>query len=151
MTTLLLAILAVISLANLTGGVLIYVRINRAFENASEAIQTLFETGRAGEPSYFNQTINEITDITAQKVGTSVQAAIRGSIGGTMKGVNAALEAEAIENDPTLAVVSALPKSLRKNQIAMVGLQMLMQKAFAGRSENKNGDNAPSPQAQFNL
>lgn len=151
---LLLASMVFLLLAILAGGVYIYVKITGMAQSFAYTIEDIFTPRSANEPSLFAQTVNEIAEGIAQKTGIHINAAIRGSLGGTMKGVNAALEEEAIAGDPALAVASALPKSLKKNPIAMIGLQMLMQKALSGtnasqQAVNNNGHN--NSQAQFNL
>lgn len=148
MNTLFSAITAAGVLVLIIGGIYTYVKAKRIAQMLNTAIEDIFIPSNPGDPSLFSQTINEILEGGAQRVGGHVQAAIKGSIGGTMKGLNSALEKEAIEGDPTLALAGALPKSLRKNPIAMIGLQMLAGK-MTGANNKNNSHNGE--QAKFSL
>lgn len=148
MTTLFAAISAMASLFMLAGGVYCYVRIKRVSQTINETLENIFVARNQDNMSVFTQTINEILDGSAQRIGYQVQAAIRGSIGGSMKGVNAQLEKVAADNDPTLAVAANLPKSLKKNPLAMAGLQFLLNRAGGG---NTGGNNNQTSQAKFSL
>lgn len=149
MLTLFAAISAGVSLLLLGGAIHVYRNAQRVSKNISETLESIFTPITPGEPSIFNQAVNEILEGGAQRVGVHVQAAIKGSIGGTMKGVNAALEKEAIDGNPTLALAGALPKSVKKNPLAMIGLQMLAQKIGngGGNASSNNG----ATQAKFTL
>lgn len=148
MTTLFAAISAMVSLFMLAGGVYCYVRIKRVSQTITETLENIFVARNQDNMSVFTQTVNEILDGSAQRIGYQVQAAIRGSIGGSMKGVNAQLEKVAADSDPTLAVAANLPKSLKKNPLAMAGLQFLLNRAGGG---NAGGNNNQTSQAKFSL
>lgn len=152
MITLLLAFIAITITAGIGLGAYSYVKATRFIQDSIETLHYCFEhTGEDGFTPLI-RFVDQTTEVTAQKIGVSVQAAIKGSIGGTMKGVNAQLENYAAENDQGAALMTALPKSLRKNPIALMGLQMLMQnmaKGVPGKApENGRGI---TPQAKFNL
>lgn len=146
MLTLFSGIAALASLLIFAGGVYTYVRVKRVSQSINETLESIFIPSNQGDMSLFTQTVNEILDGSAQRIGVSVQAAIRGSIGGSMKGVNAQLEQVAADSDPTLALAAQLPRSVKKNPLAMMGLQLLMQRT-AGKNASSNGNT----QAKFSL
>lgn len=106
-----------------------------------------------GLPSPMAQIGDIYADNLAGKINSSIQAAIRGSSGGTMKAVTGALEEEAIAANPIMA---ALPKKLLKNPAAAAGLQMVIQRAMenagqgSGPARGSNGD-YQKPRFNFNV
>lgn len=118
---------------------------------SSEVLQSVFLPQNDGESSAFGQAVDQITDSISQKIGVTTQAALRGSLGGSMKAVNAELEREAAAADPAAAALQALPKSLRKNPVAMMGLQSIMQKFLQGQGSGSGGFSNNGGQAKFNL
>lgn len=145
----LILLLVAIGIGQLAGGYYVYSKINRTYNEISQGLKDIFVCPGEDGLSTFGQIINSTADVFSQKIGTSTQAAIRGSIGGTMKGVNAALENEAMAENPNLAVLQALPKSLKGNPIALMGLQAIISRIGQGpASQGNNGHNA---QAKFTL
>lgn len=65
------------------------------------------------------------SDTVAQKIGLTIQASIRGSMGAQSRAITGALEGEALEANPVLGL---LPKKLAKNPLASMGLQILLEK-----------------------
>lgn len=136
----------------LSGGIYAYVKVRGASRVVEGFVSELFISQAEGEPPAIIKGIAAISEDMAQRIGISTQAAIRGSIGGTMKGINHALEEEAVAQDPGLALMNALPKSLKKNPLAVMGLQAILSK-MQTRSPgipNNAGDNGSNP-VRFNL
>lgn len=138
-------------------GICLY-KINRAYEMAerksqsvSGTIYELFQPNSEGV-SPFSEVVNSVAVVMSEHIGKTVQASIRGSIGGSMKGLNAGLEQIAVEDNSTAAAMSALPKSLKKNPVAMMGLKVLMDRlnnnSPPGQISSSNGS---VKQAKFNL
>lgn len=128
-------------------------KISRRLESYQDGITTFFTAETEGQGTAFNQVVNQICDVIATKQAVSTQAAIRGALGGSQKAINHELEQVAIAENPELGMLDALPKSLRKNPIAMMGLQALMNKQFSGAGGSPAG-HSPSRQngrAKFNL
>lgn len=148
MTSLFLAIITGLLIFLVIGGIYAYVKARRVVEEIATTVEDLFTARSEDLPSPFVQAVQQITAGLSEQIGVKTQAAIRGSIGGTMKGVNAALEREAIEQNPELAVYEALPKSLKKNQVAMLGLQYILNRVGAGKNEDRGNH---SSQAKFSL
>lgn len=122
-------------------------KANNVVQDVSGAVEYYFASPNPDTPSIAIQFIEQVSAITAEKIGVSTQAAIRGSLGGMMKGVNAELEQEAINADPSLSLAKALPKSLRKNPLALMGLQLLMNKNQPAHP----GSNGTISQTRFQL
>lgn len=147
---LLVAILILISnVVLLIGAGVVYVRSTKNFAELHQGFKNYFSPQGQNNASPFGETLDAITDVMAQKIGVTVQASIRGAMGGTMKGVNHALEDVAREENPSLAMMDALPKSLKKNPIALMGLQALI--ARSGGSGGSGGTRGNGSQAQFKL
>lgn len=148
-----LAILAA-NIGILIGGVHVYKQIKAIdadYQEAKNTFAALFIPRHEGEVSPFGEITNQMAEIVAQKMGVTVQAAIRGSFGGSMKGVNKELEQIAIEESPDLAIASALPKSLKKNPLAMAGFQAVIQRILSNSGGIGGPHNGHHPQAKFNL
>lgn len=147
---LLLCILMLLSNLALLGlGGYAYVKACRMSEDVLAWFAGFVSPKSENENSPLGDVIESAAEVVSQKIGVTVQAAIRGSIGGSMKGINAELEREAIAENPNLAVMDALPKSLKKNPLAMMGLQAVLSRMNlpGGGKSNSNGNS----QARFNL
>lgn len=145
-----LIVLVILQCLLLAGGVFIYAKARVFVAATQENITAFFSPQSEGQLSIAGQMLDSVSQSMAERIGVTTQAAIRGSLGGTMKSVNAALEAEAVQADPSLALTQALPKSLKKNPIALLGLQALMNKVISGQAST----GIPSPsngQVKFNL
>lgn len=134
-----------------------FAKIRTAFRSIEEGISGYFQLYGEGDnqTSGFTETVSGISDIIAQKVGMSTQMAIKGSMGGSMKALNKELEQEAMAENPNLAMAEFLPKSLRKNPLALMGLNSIMQKyagsILSGGSGSGSGSDNHTGQAKFNL
>lgn len=103
-------------------------RIRAKSDRVTESIAAIFEASGDNGSSEAGRVIDEITSNFSQKIATAVYNTMRGSMGGTMKAVNAELEQTAIAENPALGVMEILPKSLKKNPVAMLGVQSLLQR-----------------------
>jgi len=136
------------------GGYYVYNKARTNFTDIQNSLEDYFTSGREGEISPFGRLVEQCAEVTAQRLGTTVQAAIRGSLGGTMTKMVPALEQEAIEANPELAFIDVLPKSLKKSPLALQGLQLLMNRLMANQgqaAENKGNNHKSSSQTSFTL
>lgn len=140
-----------LNLAFLLGGVYAYKKANRAANEVKDTLFDIFKPQPEGKASHFGQIVDQIAEIIASHTGSSVQASIRGAMGGTMRGINSALEQEAIEANPQLAIAEMLPKSLKRNPLAVAGLQQIVGNILQAstRGGYKSGSNNGPP--KFNL
>jgi hypothetical protein len=94
-------------------------------------------------PSPLAQLIDNVAAVVASRAASSAMAVIRGSIGGTMKGVNSEAISEASQMSPGLALAATLaPKQFRrlgKNPLALRGLDGLLGKIVGGLGANGQG------------
>jgi hypothetical protein len=147
-----LLILIGLQSATLIAAYLMYKRSTAILSRYRDFIADFFTPESSDRPSDFGRSIDAISDSFAQKIGVTVQAAIRGSSGGSSKALNRELEAEAIAENPSLAVVGMLPKSLRKNPLALAGLQALASKLFSSSGAGTSGPGTSNNgQTKFNL
>lgn len=154
MTALFSAITCFLVLVILICGVIAYVKARNTIQEASEAFNDFFTCQSDDSPSPFLQIVGQVSELTAQKIGVTTQMAIKGSLGGTMKGVNAELEQVAAENDPSAAMLTLLPKSTKKNPLAMAGLNILIQRLLSGGGQGSGfgtGSGSNNSQTKFNL
>lgn len=138
----------------ITGGVYVYSKAKSAVNEVSQTLSDYFTVDTPEGISPFGQLLNQFAEIQAQRLGVTVQAAIRGSVGGKMKAIVPALEAEAAAEYPELGLAELLPKSLKKSPAAQVGLQLLLNKIMANKSGSRNNHResaANTTQHSFNL
>lgn len=124
-----------------SGGIYYGNKAIRAVRQTQRVLSELFIPKNEGEASAVGQAASQYIEFISEQIGVKTQAAIRGSIGGSMKGINAALEQEATSDNPNLAIMQALPKSLKKNPVAMIGLQKIMEKVMNNSMNNQNTGN----------
>jgi len=120
---------------------------NRSINESSRAVAQFFSAESETSGSDFSQVVNWIVEQLATKIGTSVNMSIKGAFGGSTKQLNKELEQVAIEQNPQLALLDILPKSTKKNNLAMLGLQMLMSRSGSGTG---GGLGRPLPAADPN-
>jgi len=121
--------------------------IGEYMEYLDNSITSFIVPKSDGELSPLVQTIDYMTDSIAHKTGTVVQASIRGTQSASAKAITKELEGLAVEENPLL---TALPKNLQKNPLAMMGLQALLNNQRSISSKN-NGGNRSSSAVKFNL
>jgi len=78
------------------------------------------------------QFITHSADLTGQRVAQNLMQQNRAAVGGSMKGVNAALKNEAVAAYPDLAIADAIEKTLPKNPLAQAGLGILINRILSG-------------------
>lgn len=98
-----------------------------------------FITAEGDKASPFADLVDSVSSVVANRVGTSVMAAIRGAIGGTMKAANA----EQLESEPIKGLIGTLApslgKRLGKNPVAMSILQGVLNK-LSGNQANVSSE-----------
>lgn len=134
-----------------TASVVQNVKTNRRLDDYSEGFKDFFTAESEAGGTAFNQSVNQFADIIAEKLALTTQAAIRGSMGGVQRTINQGLEQTALDANPALGAMELLPKSLRKNPLAMAGLQTLMQQTMGGKQQNRPSDNGNSNQVKFSF
>jgi len=140
----------------MTGGIYVYKKTTSLAAEVGQAFEDYFKPSGEDQLSDFSRTVDSIAYVFADKMRVSTVAAVKGSLGGSQKAINAALEQEAIEEDPSLAMTQVLPKSLRKNPLAMMGFKAIMNKMVQGAGNISPGSRSGSPgnghgQVKFNL
>jgi len=127
-----------------------HVKTNRRIDNISEGFTEFFTSQDKDGYTNFAKTVSWTSEAIGQSVGRYFVAAERGASGGTMKGVNKELERVAVQENPELAVLDVLPKSLKRNPLAMLGLQAIMSKQ-RGSNIIPSQINGSSQQVKFDL
>jgi len=145
------ALAAVVNIGLLLGGAYVVVKSRQHYKDTVKALEAFVTAPSQNEPSDFAKVCDNIAELFANRTGVVVQAALRGAMGGTMKGVNAALEKQAIEENPQLSLAEALPKSLKKNPLALMALQSIMSKVMAGSSGSSGSSGNGHQHAKFQL
>lgn len=125
------------AICTLTGSYLLDRRkVKAQYESLVDAFDEFFAVKNPDTGSHFNQTMDSIAVLFADRYRIAVSAADRGQIGAAARDVNRSLEEIAVENNPAYAVANSLPKGLKKNPVAMAGLQLLLQRLSAGAAGN---------------
>lgn len=84
--------------------------------------------------SPFASLVDQVAQVFSSRFGSTLTAVIRGSLGGTQKGVNSEAYQEAIKDNEGLALLDvvspSVSKRLGKNPLAVMALQALLSKVF---------------------
>lgn len=140
--------------AGIIGGYYAYKRAQSEARDAVERVTGWLTDVDQDGISPFGHLVNEIAEILAQRLGVTVQAAIRGSLGGQATSLANSLEEHAVSEHPELALTELLPKSLRRKPLAQAALQMIIQRVLSGSSGTKGSGGSTgggNGQAKFNL
>ena len=127
------------------------------YRQLAEQWDNFFAQNSADEPSNFSKIICQIADVCAERTRVAVMAAFQGSQGAAVRDATRGLEQVAAEGDPRLAVAAALPRGLKKNPLALAGLNMLVQNMLAKGNLHGNipgeipSNGSKSSQVKFNL
>jgi len=155
----LIAIFSILVLASVINTVVtlkVSAKSDERYQETSGYIAQFFNPKGKDQPSPFGEVVDSVSEVFADKLGTRIQAGIRGQLGGNVKGLNRGLEEVAMQEDPSLAVLDSLPKSLKKNPVAMMGLQSIVSRIMASQSngspgQSGNGTGSGGGQAKFSL
>jgi len=115
-------------------------QVKSTYNDIEQGFRAFFQAESEGTPSAFGQTVSAVGEIIGGKVAGGVTHSLNTSLGGTMKGVNAELEAQALAENPTLAALELMPKSMKKNPKAMLGLAQILNNVL-NSSKGQNGSN----------
>lgn len=131
MMTLSLVILA-INIGLLIGGTyVVYKARGMVLENISN-IERYFTPTSEGQPSDFDKLVGQLGQNISSQVGDTVGMHLKASIGGSMKGVTSELTEEAISANPALAIMGNMPKSIKKNPLAFMAMQAIINRGLPG-------------------
>lgn len=139
MILVLLSILVVSSLATPVASFIIYRRARRKYHDASNILlRFFFEQTGEDQNTDFNRALNQTAMVFASQIGSATLTAINTSFGGTMKGAAAELAEMGAQGNLGLVIEEALPKSIKKNKLAMAGfgevIKQIVVKLAAGNS-----------------
>lgn len=130
------------------GALVAAVKLRHKFEFYETIVSSVFASD-GQSPSVAGQAVTQAAEILANRIGITVQASIRGSIGGSSKAAIQGLEEVALEHNPLLA---SLPKKLQKNPLASMGLQLLIDKIAKNAGNPAGaGNNGKNSQTKFVL
>ena len=144
-------VILVTNIGLLLGGGIIVVKARRVILENIAAFEDYFTQPSETEPSPFNKTVNSTGEFIAAQVSDRVAGVLQGSIGGTMKGVTAELEKEAIAMNPAMAIMEGMPKAIKKNPLAYLMMQQLINKNIPGGGGAIGGNGRMLEQPKFNL
>ena len=143
-----------LNLLLLTGGVYVTLKSRRLVAENIGIFEDYFTAKDESDNTAFTKLVSQVGNAIAYQVNESVTMAINGAIGGTMKGATAELEQRALDENPTLAIMQGMPKSIRKNPLAALAMQALLNKNLpanlGGTAAALGGGNGIS-QPKFNL
>lgn len=152
-----LIVLSALFLANIGVGTYNLVQVKRTndrYDKFSEDLVAFITPPNSETPSDFNKILIEIASIFADRYRVAMTSAANGAQGAAVRDVNRGLEEIAVAADPSLAVAQVLPKSLKKNPLALAGLNMLMQNVMSKQGSQvpgENGSRSMGSQVKFNL
>jgi len=133
------------------GAYYVYNKARTNINSIQYSLEDYFTPSGEDQISPFGRLVEQCAEVTAQRLGTTVQAAIRGSIGGTMTAMVPALEREAMDANPELAILDVLPKSLKKSPLAIQGLQLIVNRILQNQGRSDSGNNHKEKSSQTNL
>lgn len=120
--------LSIAILVSLIGGGAYVVKRISGLESRVQVFEDFFTPEGEGLPSPLGKLIGETGGFVASQVTDGVSKTLHGAIGGSMKGVTAELEQQAVADNPALAIMAGMPKSIKKNPLAMLAMQTLINK-----------------------
>lgn len=129
----------VVSVVTLIGGAYVVVKSRGLVRENLDIIEDYFSSSE-GEPSSFNKVVDTTGQYIARQVTEGVAGYLSASIGGTMKGATAELESQAISENPVLAIMEGMPKSIKKNPLASLAMQTLLNRNMPNQSFGNNGN-----------
>lgn len=138
-------------LALLGGGYVVAKRLEYIEQNIA-GFQEFFSPKGEGEASPFVDLIGQTGGYIAANVSENVQKSLAASIGGSMKGATAELERQALGDNPSLAILDGMPKSIKKNPLAFLAMQTLLNRHLpVGGGGAMVGGNHSGSQVKFDL
>ena len=145
--------LILVNLALLCGGAYVVIKSRGIIKSNIDAFEDFFTVESEGQVSQFDKVIHSVAKVIGGEVAGGVQLSLRNSLGGSIKAANAELEEEAIAENPGLAVMEYMPKSMKKNPLAFLMFQGIINKVLAGKGAGLSGggDGSKSSSAKFNL
>jgi len=139
----------VVSLTVLIGGGYVAVKFRHVIQENIAIVEDFFTPQTEGGTSTFAENLSQLGKLISEEVTAGVNGMLQGSLGGTMKGAAAELEQQAMAENPSLAIMSGMPKAIKKNPFASMIMQQLiernMPKSGAGlllgnsQPDNSNG------------
>lgn len=127
-----------------------YNRVDAKYNNWIKNLSNFFSQTTPDTPSHFNQVVDSIAVLFADRQRIAMTAADRGAQGAAVRDVNRGLEEIAAENSPAAAVMASLPRSLKKNNLAQAGLMMLIQNIMSKNNPGPGpGKNDGGGQSEF--
>jgi len=109
-----------------------------------QGFEDFFTSPGKDQFSPYDQSVHNIVEGIGVSVGSGVTRAINGSIGGTMKQAGRELEAQAVAENPNLALMGMMPKSIQKNPLAMIAMQQIMNRGGVGGGVNGGNSGSTS-------
>jgi len=150
MLTALLITAIVVLIAGAGAGLREVRTLNAKLDNYDRAFSAFFTPDSSNQMSPFTSVVDQIATLVAERQAIVTQASIRGALGANQKVLNRELEQVAIQEDPSLALASVLPASLKKNPTALMGLQYLLSR-MKGGGPGAAPINGAGGQARFTL
>lgn len=130
----------------------ILVKFMRRYNAFVMGVNDFFYQETPDTPSDFNKVLDQTAILFADRYRIAMTAVDRGQQGAAVRDVNRGLEDLAVENNPALAVAQNLPRSLRKNNLAMAGLNILVNSIMQNKGGGNGGGNMVSTrQVKFDL
>lgn len=120
-------------------GIYSVIQVTRRYDQVAEGLRAFVTPESPEDPSDLHKTLDQVAAIFADRYRVAMTAADRGATGAAARDVNRGLEEIAVAGDPALAVAQALPKSLRKNPLALAGLNMVVQNILSKQGIGSGG------------
>lgn len=156
MVTVCLVVASAALVAELFGSYILVRKARAHYERLADQLNWYVSSPGPDTPSPFAKTVDNIAIIIADRIRVALMAAERGAQGAAVRDVNKGLEEYAVQNNPAAAVAATLSKSLKKNNLAAAGLQMLIQNLMAGglpggnhKGSTGSGSGTDSGQSSF--
>lgn len=129
-------------------GVWAQVKVSRKYNGIVQEINDYLNGD--GQPSRFNQDLDNVTSMIAEKLRIAVTNTHKGAAGAAARDMSRGLQEIAIQEQPELGLLGAMPKAIQKNPLALAGLQILMKNmaqrpgpagSWGGGPSGRPGDN----------
>lgn len=144
MSLVIISILAVTVISSSILSVRYVKQTNDSLKSLTEFAKGYFIAEIEGGDTPYSQSLQYIAQTLGHNVTEGVKVGLNTSLGGTMKGLNAEMKQAAMAENPQLALLEGMPKSVKNNKALNFIMTMLANNSFNMGKLAAGGNNGES-------